>query len=70
MVSTMADKRPEIIFETQQIEENDWQIRAHCPGAELEYIKGFKSKAEAEKWPASSKCQDWRAKRGYGAALA
>jgi hypothetical protein len=41
-----------LIFEVQQIGD-DWQLRVHGWGKEIEYIKGFPSKAAAEKWPAS-----------------
>ena len=41
----MADKHRKVIFEPQQIGENDWQIRVYSPGAELQYIApAFKSK--------------------------
>ena len=41
-------KSPRVTFKMQRIEEGDWQIQAHYPGAEIRYIKGFKSKAEGE----------------------
>jgi hypothetical protein len=53
-----------LIFEVQQIGD-DWQLRVHGSGTEIEYIKGFPSKAAAEKWPASRDGQAWREMRGY-----
>lgn len=53
-----------VIFEPQQIGD-EWQLRLHCPGAKIEYIKGFKSKAAAEKWSETAECQKWREQRGY-----
>jgi hypothetical protein len=53
-----------LIFEVPQLGD-DWQLRVHGPGAEIEYIKGFPSKAAAEKWPASQDGQAWREMRGY-----
>jgi hypothetical protein len=45
--------------------ENEWQIRAHCPGAEIQYITGFKSKAKIEERLASSRREAWLRERGY-----
>jgi hypothetical protein len=53
-----------VIFEPQQID-GEWQLRLHCPKAKIEYVKGFKSKEEAEKWRETQECQNWRARRGY-----
>jgi hypothetical protein len=61
----MAQVYPKIIFEPQKIGEGDWQIRAHCPGAELQYIKGFKTEADARKWPGSDECGIWLKARGW-----
>ena len=41
-------KAPRVIFKMHRIEEDDWQIEAHLPGADIRYIKGFKSKAEVD----------------------
>jgi hypothetical protein len=43
-------KSPRVIFKYKRIAEGDWQIEAHYPGAEIRYIKGFKSKAEIDEW--------------------
>jgi hypothetical protein len=39
--------KPRVEFKYKRIAEDEWQIEAHYPGAELRQIKGFKSKAEA-----------------------
>jgi hypothetical protein len=57
-------KLTHVIFEPQQIGD-EWQLRLHCPKAKIEYVNGFKSKAEAEKWRETTECQNWRARRGY-----
>lgn len=64
ILTNMAKSR-DVIFEPQMISDSDWQIRAHCPGAELQYITGFKSKAEIEEWKTSVRCQEWLKQRGY-----
>ena len=43
-------KSPRVIFKYKRIAEGDWQIEAHYPGAEIRYIKGFKSKTEIDEW--------------------
>jgi hypothetical protein len=37
-------------FKYKRIAEDEWQIEAHYPGAEIRHIKGFKTKAEADEW--------------------
>ena len=49
----------------QRIDEDDWQIQAHCPGADIKYIKGFKGKAEIDEWLAGSRRIDWLRSQGY-----
>jgi hypothetical protein len=49
----------------QRIEEDDWQIEAHVPGADIRYIKGFKSKAEIDDWLTGSRRIDWLRSQGY-----
>ena len=58
-------KSPRVIFKMQRIAEGDWQILAHCPEAEIQYIKGFKSKAEIDEWLAGSRRIDWLRSQGY-----
>jgi len=43
-------KSPRVTFKYKRIAEDDWQIEAHYPGAEIRYIKPFKSKAEIDEW--------------------
>lgn len=58
-------KSPRVIFKMQRIIEGDWQIQAHCPEGEIQYIKGFKSKAEIDEWLAGSRRIDWLRSQGY-----
>jgi hypothetical protein len=39
-----------VIFKTERVSDGDWQIVAHCPGAEIRYITGLKDEAEAKLW--------------------
>ena len=54
-----------VIFKYKRIAEGDWQIEAHYPGAEIRYIKGFKSKAESDEWLQGSRRIDWLRSQGY-----
>jgi hypothetical protein len=54
-----------VIFKHQRIADNDWQIQAHCPGAEIQYITGFKSKAEIDEWLAGTGKITWLRSQGY-----
>jgi hypothetical protein len=58
-------KSPRVIFKYKRIAEGDWQIEAHYPGAEIRYIKGFKSKAESDEWLQGSRRIDWLRSQGY-----
>jgi hypothetical protein len=58
-------KSPRVIFKMQRIAEDDWQIQAHCEGAEIRYIKGFKTKAEIDEWLSGSRKIDWLRSQGY-----
>ncbi len=58
-------KSPRVIFKMQRIAEGDWQIQALCPGAETQYIKGFKSKVEIDEWLSGSRRIDWLRSQGY-----
>ncbi len=42
--------RIRVTFKIKRIAEDDWQFEANYPGAEIRYIKGFKSKVEADEW--------------------
>ena len=54
-----------VIFKMKRIAEGDWQIEAHYPGAEIRYIKGFKSKAEVDEWLQGTRRVDWLRSQGY-----
>jgi hypothetical protein len=43
-------RKARVEFKYKRIAEDEWQIEAHYPGAELRHIKGFESKAEVEEW--------------------
>jgi hypothetical protein len=52
------------IFELQQIGD-EWQFRVHCAEGAKEYIKGFKSRVDAEKWRTGDERRAWLKQRGY-----
>jgi hypothetical protein len=58
-------KSPRVTFKYKRVSENDWQIEAHYPGAEIRYIKEFKSKAEIDDWLQGSLRIDWLRSQGY-----
>jgi hypothetical protein len=58
-------KSPRVVFSCKRIAEGDWQIEAHCPGAEIRYIKGLKSKTEADEWLAGERKVAWLRSQGY-----
>jgi hypothetical protein len=58
-------KSPRVIFKYNRVSESDWQIEAHYPGAEIRYIKDFKSKAEIDDWLQGSLRVDWLRSQGY-----
>jgi hypothetical protein len=58
-------KSPRVIFFSKRIAEGDWQIEAHCPGAEIRYIKGLISKADADEWLAGERKVAWLRSQGY-----
>ena len=47
------------------MEPNKLAVITAATKAKIEYVNGFKSKAEAEKWRETTECQNWRARRGY-----
>ncbi len=57
-------KSPRVIFSTKRIADGDWQIEAHCPGAEIRYIKGLTSKADADEWLAGERKIAWLRSQG------
>jgi hypothetical protein len=58
-------KSPRVIFSVKRIAEGDWQIEAHCPGAEIRYVSGLKSKADADDWIAGERKVAWLRSQGY-----
>ena len=58
-------KSPRVTFKYKRIVEDEWQIEAHYPGAEIRYIKGFTSKAEIDEWLQGSRRIDWLRSQGY-----
>ena len=58
-------KSPRVVFSIKRIAEGDWQIEAHCPGAEIRYIKGLTSKTEADEWLAGERKVAWLRSQGY-----
>jgi hypothetical protein len=58
-------KSPRVIFSPKRIADGDWQIEAHCPGAEIRYVSGLTSKAEADEWLAGDKKIAWLRSQGY-----
>ena len=58
-------KSPRVTFRPKRVAEDDWQIEAHYPGAEIRYIKGLKSKAEIDDWLQGSRRIDWLRSHGY-----
>jgi hypothetical protein len=58
-------KSPRVIFSPKRIADDDWQIEAQCPGAEIRYVKGLISKAAADEWLAGEGKIAWLRSQGY-----
>jgi hypothetical protein len=58
-------KSPRIIFSPKRITDGQWQIEAHCPGAEMRYISGLSSKADVDEWLAGERKIAWLRSQGY-----
>jgi hypothetical protein len=58
-------KSPRVIFSPKRIAEDDWQIEAHLPGAEIRYITGLTSKADADAWLDGERRIAWLRSKGY-----
>lgn len=58
-------KSPRVIFMPKRIAEGDWQIEAHCPGAEIRYIKGLTDKADVVEWINGNRKMIWLRSQGY-----
>jgi hypothetical protein len=48
-------KSSRVIFSAMRIADGDWQIEARGPGAEIRYINGLTSRAEADEWLAGER---------------
>jgi hypothetical protein len=57
--------KPRVDFKYKRIAEDDWQIEAHYPGAEIRHIKPFKSKAEIDEWLQGLRRLEWLRSQGY-----
>jgi hypothetical protein len=60
---TMSKSR--IDFKYKRIAEDDRQIEAHYPGAEIRYVKPFKSKAEIDERLQGTRRIDWLRSQDY-----
>jgi hypothetical protein len=58
-------KKSRVIFKVKRIDEGDWQIEAHCPEAEIRYVKGLRDKADVDEWLNGSRKIDWLRSQGY-----
>lgn len=58
-------KSPRVTFHPKRIAEGDWQIEARCPGEDIRYISGFKSKAEIDDWMNGDRKIAWLRSQGY-----
>jgi hypothetical protein len=54
-----------VTFRLKRVTEDDWQIEAHYPGAEIRYIKGLTSKADVDDWLQGARRLDWLRSQGY-----
>ena len=61
----LMSKTPRVTFKLSRVAEGDWQIEAHYPGAEIRYIKGFKTKIEIDEWLQGTRKIDWLRSQGY-----
>ena len=61
----LMSKSPRVIFKYKRVNEDDWQLGAYYPGADIRYITGFKSKAEADEWLQGTRRIDWLRSQGY-----
>jgi len=61
----MGKSRLRVVFKYKRVTEDDWQIEAHYAGVEIRYIKGFKSKADADEWLHGTRRIDWLRSQGY-----
>jgi len=58
-------KSPRVTFKYKRVAEGDWQIEAHCPGVDIRFISGFKSKADVDDWLQGNRHLEWLRSQGY-----
>jgi hypothetical protein len=54
-----------VIFETEKVGSNGWQIRCVCPDGKIERVTGFLDARSIENWLASDHRRHWLKVRGY-----
>ena len=57
--------KPKVTFKMQRLAEDDWQIIAEYPGAEIRLIKGLTSKADVDDWLNGERRIAWLRSQGY-----
>lgn len=57
--------KPKVTFKMQRLAEDDWQIIAEYPGAEVRLIKGLTSKADVDDWLNGERRIAWLRSQGY-----
>jgi len=57
-------KKQRVIFHPNRIAEGDWQIEAHCPGAEIRYITGLTSQEQVREWTDGPRKLAWLKSQG------
>jgi hypothetical protein len=62
--AAMAKKVCVPIFEFQQIGD-EWQFRVHLAAGVSDYITGFKSRVEADRWLSGDERLTWLRQHGY-----
>ena len=61
----LVDGAGGLVDRPKRLAEDEWQIEARYPGAEIRYISGFKSKAEIDDWLQGTRRIDWLRSQGY-----
>ena len=63
--SGAMSKSPRVTFKYKRIADDNWEIEAHYPEVETRYIRGLKSKADADEWLQGTPRIDWLRSQGY-----
>jgi hypothetical protein len=62
----MAKNVPKVTFDPKPRKVGpEWHVVATYPSGQQEHITGFRTKAGALEWLASTRCQAWLKARGY-----